>query len=110
LIGLAASAPPTVARSERVLCPIRRMTGRPCPGCGLSRSWYAALHGRPRASLAFHPLGPAALALVAAYAAGLDERPGTVRDTLRRPAVAPAFVLVWLAVWLLRLQRGWTGD
>jgi hypothetical protein len=28
------------------LCLISRMTGRPCPGCGLTRALHALIHGR----------------------------------------------------------------
>lgn len=39
------------------LCMLKRDTGIPCPGCGLTRSWVSALHGDLRASLGHHPLG-----------------------------------------------------
>ena len=39
------------------ICLTKRATGIPCPGCGLTRSWIAAAHGRWRASLGFHKLG-----------------------------------------------------
>ncbi len=44
-------------RSLPELCSFKRVTGIPCPGCGLSRSWVAALRGDLGASIAFHPLG-----------------------------------------------------
>jgi hypothetical protein len=108
-IGLVAVAPAGLVLSDRVVCPIRLATGRPCPACGVTRSWHAALRGRPRDSLAFHPLGPAALAVVVAYAAGLDQRPGPIADRLRRPGLVAAVVAAWLGVWLVRLRRGWSG-
>ena len=87
--------------------------GSPAPACGLTRSWAAALHGRPRESLRFHPLGPLALGAAMAYAARLDERPGLRRDgrTRRggpRPGAgleraAPVLVGAWLVVWLARM-------
>lgn len=39
-------------------CPFLRVTGRPCPTCGLTRSWAALLHGDLGGSLAFHAAGP----------------------------------------------------
>lgn len=39
------------------VCALKRTTGLPCPGCGLTRSWVSAVHGDPGASLAHHPLG-----------------------------------------------------
>jgi len=97
--------PAMVAEHGPVLCPLRLATGLPCPACGLTRSWRAALHGRPGDSLRFHPLGIVALGGAAAYAAGMDRRlePGR-RERLARGW--PAFVAVWLGVWLVRLGAG----
>jgi hypothetical protein len=39
------------------VCAFRDVTGIPCPGCGLTRSWVALLHGDLAWSLRFHPLG-----------------------------------------------------
>jgi hypothetical protein len=39
------------------LCAFYELTGIPCPGCGLTRSWVSALHGDLGASLTHHPLG-----------------------------------------------------
>lgn len=36
-------------------CPIRFLTGVPCPGCGMTRAGLALLHGRVREALHFHP-------------------------------------------------------
>jgi len=35
----------------------RNVTGRPCPGCGLTRSWVALARGDIAASFRFHRLG-----------------------------------------------------
>ena len=37
-------------------CPIRWLTGIPCPGCGLSRAYLALLQGDLVGAFAFHPL------------------------------------------------------
>lgn len=39
------------------LCAFYELTGIPCPGCGLTRSWVAAVHGGLGGSFAHHPLG-----------------------------------------------------
>ncbi len=94
--------PERVAAHGPVLCPVRRATGLPCPACGLTRSWQAALHGRPGESLRLHPFGILALGGAAAYAAGLDRRlaPAT-RERLR--GTWSVAVAGWTAAWLLRL-------
>src|SRR5262249_25787326 len=38
-------------------CTLRRFTGYPCAGCGLTRSFVALAHGRVADSLRFHPVG-----------------------------------------------------
>lgn len=37
-------------------CMIRSITGFPCPGCGLSRAWLAALRLDFGAAFRFHPM------------------------------------------------------
>ncbi len=39
-------------------CPMVILFDRPCPGCGLTTSWCALLHGRFGESFRAHPLGP----------------------------------------------------
>ena len=39
-----------------ILCPIRYLTGVPCPFCGMTRAWLSALGGDWAAALRFHPL------------------------------------------------------
>jgi len=96
--------PASLTEHGPVLCPVRAATGFPCPACGLTRSWRSALHGDPKASLRFHPLGMVALLGAAAYAARLDER---IDPAIRARAAAagPILVAVWLGTWLVRLAR-----
>ncbi len=39
------------------LCPFYALTGLPCPGCGLTRSFVCLGHGQFLQSLHWHPLG-----------------------------------------------------
>lgn len=39
-------------------CPSVWVLGRPCPGCGLTTSWTAFIHGHWAESLHAHPFGP----------------------------------------------------
>lgn len=45
------------------VCTYRRWTGKPCPGCGLTRSFIAMAHGDWKRAWQFHPFG----ALLFAY-------------------------------------------
>lgn len=92
------------------VCSLYRTTGLPCPGCGLTRSWVSALHGRLPESLAHHPLGwlvllyvGAQLARHAAWLALPRRRPAVER--LGRPldrGVIALGVLLFVA-WIPRL-------
>ena len=37
-------------------CPLQRLTGIPCPACGMSRAWSCVLHFQFRQALQYHPL------------------------------------------------------
>lgn len=41
-----------------VVCTLRAATGWLCPGCGLTRSFVATVHGDWSAGFALHPIGP----------------------------------------------------
>ncbi|HWY90238.1 MAG TPA: DUF2752 domain-containing protein [Solirubrobacteraceae bacterium] len=76
-------ASPLLARSETVLCPVRRLSGRRCPFCGLTRSLAALRRGDLRESVRRHPLGPPAV--LAAIACLLPTRSiAFAHDTRRR--------------------------
>lgn len=46
------------------VCIFRGITGLPCPGCGLTRSIVAAVHGDMAKSFSFHRLGLMTLAYI----------------------------------------------
>ena len=47
------------------VCLFYHLTGLPCPGCGLTRSFVSLGHGRFWESLHWHPLGPVLFLLCA---------------------------------------------
>lgn len=74
-----------------VACPLRSLTGIPCPLCGATRSVVAAVHGRWAEALALNPAGVAAV--VAAAVLVVIRRPAS----LAVPSWAPpaALALLW---------------
>ena len=51
-------------------CPVYRLTGIPCPGCGLTRAWRCFLAGDWKSAVGYHPLFLAAPFYLLAVAAG----------------------------------------
>ena len=100
LVAGAIVLPRAVLRDSPVVCPFRRVTGLPCPACGLTRSWQAAAHLRVRDSFGYHPLGAATL--VGAIVVALDSGDGTRRLAERR-GMQLAAVALWMGTWLWRL-------
>lgn len=49
-------------------CPSVLIFDRPCPGCGLTTSWTALIHGNIPLAFAAHPLGPILYAIFTAGA------------------------------------------
>ena len=48
-----------------VLCPVALVVGLPCPGCGITRAFGHATHGRFRDAFDYHALWPLLLAYFA---------------------------------------------
>ena len=49
-------------------CPSVLLFDRPCPGCGLTTSWSATIHGNLPFAFHAHPLGPLTYLLFTAFA------------------------------------------
>lgn len=98
------------------LCPMKHMLGIPCPGCGLTRATESLVTGDVGAALAFHPLVPLILPMVAwmvvrltLVSAGLLSRDSF--DPLNKLPkwFWVAFVVVMLGVWIARMAGGLGG-
>src|SRR5262245_59816030 len=124
LVGLAA-VPPAVwalARWDLLphvpLCLFQMATGRPCPGCGMTRAMLRLSQGDLVGSLRMHPLGIVLaglfLATLAGSAFGLVRGGDPVADFLSRRGtwLVLALVIGLLLVWVVRcfLVPGWAPD
>ncbi len=89
----AAAAWPLLPVHPALACPLRALTGIPCPLCGMTRASVAAIHGHVSTSLAYNPAG--ILLLVAAVA--LIVRPAWLsRLRLSTWAVVVAVGTLWV--------------
>ena len=94
-VGLVAAAAvwPILPLHPPLACPLRSLTGIPCPFCGMTRACVAAVHGHLGASLSFNPGG--VLIVLLALAALL--RPQLLARA-RPPTwlIGVAFGVLWL--------------
>jgi hypothetical protein len=58
---------PAVSVSGPTVCPFRRLTGLPCPGCGLTRSWVAFAHGDVGDAFGYNWFGPITFVMAAVF-------------------------------------------
>lgn len=91
-------------------CAFHASTGLPCPGCGLTRSVMALLHGQVRESVNFHPFGWMLLAGMI-FALGVGILPETVRRPLIngverveiRTGLTFLLMVAFMLLWVLRV-------
>ncbi|MCX6398734.1 MAG: DUF2752 domain-containing protein [Propionibacteriales bacterium] len=107
-IGAAFLLSPDHIEDGPVLCPFRRLTGLPCPGCGLTRSWVYAAHGWWRESLSSHPFGLFLVVAVGALAtmvlaARWRRRPAPDLNALARRPLVLGVGAAWLTFAVVRL-------
>jgi uncharacterized protein DUF2752 len=93
----AAATLPLLPGHAGLPCPLRTLTGVPCPLCGTTTSVEATVHGHLLAALRANPAGP--FAVLAALVL-LVRRPS---GPLRVPTLALAALL--LGLWLFELHR-----
>lgn len=78
-------------------CPIKFMTGIPCPGCGMTRAVTSALHLDLAEAFRYHPLFPLAPFLII-YLIFEDALPRRVSHVL-----AVFFAVTFISVYIFRL-------
>ena len=91
-------------------CPFFRLTGIPCPGCGLTRAVILLLKGNLRASLEFHAFAPivllaaVALILVTLLPGSITQSLISKAELLERKTKFTFIILIGLSLyWLARL-------
>jgi hypothetical protein len=94
---VAGSTLPLLPGHAGLPCPLRTLTGVPCPLCGTTTSVEETLRGHPVAALEANPVGPF---LVLAAVALLIRRP---RDLVRVPL--GLVLLVVAGLWVFELNR-----
>jgi hypothetical protein len=92
LVG-AAAAWPLLPVHLPLACPLRALTGIPCPFCGMTRACVAAVHGHLATSLAFNPAG---VVVVVAALVALVRPQWLARVRVPAWVVAVAFCGLWV--------------
>lgn len=95
------------------LCLLKRVSGAPCPGCGVTRSGSNLVRGRVSRAIQFHPFGlilhPVLLGLVV-----LSVLPDALRQAFARRLLpwrrwlSSLHALFWIAFFVFGLAR-WSG-
>jgi hypothetical protein len=111
-LGLAAAA--AFASLPLPPCPFRAMTHLPCPGCGMTRSVAALLHGNLALSFRYHPLGPplvlGALGCLALPVLPVDTVRKLARRAPRQQTIAFAAFVLLVAAWIMRIVLFLSGS
>lgn len=107
-LGVAALLPVDHIEDGPIICPFRRLTGLPCPGCGLTRSWTYLMHGRWHDALWANPFGPVLIAFVLGLAwvvvrNRVQGRPAPQLDRILRHPAAIVVWTIWLAFAVVRI-------
>ncbi|HYH84597.1 MAG TPA: DUF2752 domain-containing protein [Pyrinomonadaceae bacterium] len=96
-----------------VLCPLRALTGYPCPGCGMTRAFCAIGHGEFALAVGYNALSPLlflAMFGVWAHALATILKLEGARAALERmmPGARAAKLLLALTLvwWVVRLKGG----
>ncbi len=94
-----------IHRLSGTICLFKTATGIPCPGCGMTRAWAAALRGDFTGALEWHPLFAAAPVLAALTAVYIFAK----KPRMRKIAEIALIVMcvTFIAVWIVRLIGGW---
>ena len=99
-----------------VVCPIKQVTGFPCPSCGVTRSLVQLVHGNPGAALYLNPLGMmvgAAMLVIPCWIAAdfISGRRTLVfvynraEDMAKKPKIAVPLVVLLMLNWFWNILK-----
>ncbi|MCZ4548425.1 DUF2752 domain-containing protein [Gordonia rubripertincta] len=99
---------PSLSTSGPTMCPMRLITGLPCPGCGLTRSWVASAHGDFAGAFSYNIFGPISfvatiLFVVAVGILTARRKPTAPIARLFRHPVVIAVVVIWVLYGIARV-------
>jgi hypothetical protein len=94
-------AAPLIRRDAAPICPFRCVTGHPCPFCGLTRAFAAAMHLQWQEALRFNPLWPLAVAVILILLALHLNDAATGRDLVERFTRAARARWLWIVIVLI---------
>lgn len=92
--------------AEWLFCPFHRLTGLPCPFCGMTRALCAIGHGRLGMAIELHALSPVVFALFAGGLLGsLAQLGGWLppQPPWMQRRIFAAFLVLLLGYWAWRL-------
>lgn len=69
ILMIAVALPPSAIEDAPSICLYKRITGRPCLGCGMTRAFVSLAHGDPDAAVRHNGLVVVVFPVIAAQAA-----------------------------------------
>lgn len=90
------------------ICIFHRLSGLPCPSCGMTRALFAAAHFKFREAFAWHPIGPMlfAAAIVALLIFAIESAIGRSLIPIGEREIKVmliSFVVCMLLCWIIRI-------
>lgn len=104
--------------SGQSYCPVKFVTGFPCPACGTGRAFVMLTHGRLADSLSYHPLGVAMylvtvlilIKFIVELVRGREILRGLFYNKQVAWAIIAAFVITYIfTLWHFFLSNGLAG-